>query len=159
MIFEIHAITDFCKWSKLFLQVFDRISVVFGEVYRWTIPTNFQALLRSSQARHGSDREAGQSAAAVATEWLAAFEVIPMTHPKLQKLDGRWTFAEGGTGRANRMLPEVPAEPAPRGRTGPSQARAPGARAAKGGPKNVGYGLALPAVGGATTPVRFGKGR
>jgi hypothetical protein len=67
--------------------------------------------------------------------------------------------AKGGSGKFTRMLPEVPAEPAEPGRTGPAQAKAPGKPFAKGGPKNIGYGLALPAVGGATAPVRLGKGR
>jgi hypothetical protein len=65
------------------------------------------------------------------------------------------TFAKGGKGGANRMLAEVPAEAAPRGRTGPAQAKAPGAKRAMGGrPVDQGWGVSLPAVGGATAPTR-----
>jgi hypothetical protein len=68
------------------------------------------------------------------------------------------TFAGGGKGPANHLLPEVPAEAAPAGRTGPSVRKAPGARAARGGPKNTGYGLALPAQPGCTAPAKLGRG-
>jgi hypothetical protein len=68
-------------------------------------------------------------------------------------------YARGGKGAPNKMLAEVPAEAAPRGRTGPSQAKAPGSLRARGGPKNVGYGLALPAQPGHTAPVRLGRGK
>jgi hypothetical protein len=63
-------------------------------------------------------------------------------------------LARGGKDAPNKMLPEVPAEPARAGRTGPAQAKAPGARAARGGgrtPANVG-GVARPARGGSTGP-------
>jgi hypothetical protein len=66
------------------------------------------------------------------------------------------TFARGGD---DHMLGSVPAEAAPAGRTGPSQVKAPGARAAKGGPKNQGFGLSLPAAPGRTGPLRLGRGR
>jgi len=78
--------------------------------------------------------------------------------PKVDRQRDTSTFAKGGKGGANRMLPEVPAEPAPPGRTGPSQAKAPGSQRAKGGPKNQGFGLSLPAVGGHTAPI-LGRGR
>jgi hypothetical protein len=64
------------------------------------------------------------------------------------------TYARGGKGATNKMLSEVPAEPAPAGRTGPAQTRAPGAKSAKGGGRtsaNIG-GVARPAKPGATGP-------
>jgi hypothetical protein len=63
-------------------------------------------------------------------------------------------LAKGGKGAPNRMLREVPAEPAPASRTGPAQAKAPGAKSAKGGsrtPVNIG-GMARPARPGSTGP-------
>jgi hypothetical protein len=63
-------------------------------------------------------------------------------------------LAKGGKGAPNKMLREVPAEPASPGRTGPAQAKAPGAKVAKGGsrtPVNIG-GVARPAKAGATGP-------
>jgi hypothetical protein len=60
-------------------------------------------------------------------------------------------FAKGGKGAPNKMLREVPAEPAPRGRTGPAQAKAPGAKAARGGPK------IRADIGGASRPARPGS--
>jgi hypothetical protein len=69
-------------------------------------------------------------------------------------------FAKGGKGAPNKMLPEQAANPQKPAVTGHAvKGAAPGARSAKGGPKNVGYGLSLPAVGGHTAPVRLGKGR
>jgi hypothetical protein len=68
-------------------------------------------------------------------------------------------FAEGGRGQTNKMFKPQAAGPVKPAITGKIQTPAPGARAAKGGPKNQGYGLALPAVGGHTAPVRLGKGR
>jgi hypothetical protein len=79
--------------------------------------------------------------------------------PKVDRQRDTSIYARGGKGAPNRMLPEVPAEAAPPGRTGPSQVKAPGAKAARGGPKNQGFGLALPAVGGHTAPLRLGRGR
>jgi hypothetical protein len=61
-------------------------------------------------------------------------------------------FGKGGAGAPNKMLCEVPAEPAPAGRTGPAQAKAPGAKAARGGartPANIGR-VSRPAKAGAT---------
>jgi hypothetical protein len=69
------------------------------------------------------------------------------------------TFARGGKGAPNKMLREVPAEPAPPGTTGPTRAKAPGKPFAKGGPTNIGYGLSLPAQPGRTAPIRLGRGR
>jgi hypothetical protein len=90
-----------------------------------------------------------------------------MVAPKKQTVDASkkdrehptGTFAKGGKGTPNKMLEEAPAEAAPAGRTGPTRTKAPGAISARGGPKNIGYGLSLPAVGGHTAPVRLGKGR
>jgi hypothetical protein len=81
-----------------------------------------------------------------------------MTRPTSKREIERPTtkFANGGD---TRMLPEVPAEPAPAGRTGPSRAKAPGAISASGGPPLRGYSLSLPAVGGHTAPIRMGRGR
>jgi hypothetical protein len=64
-------------------------------------------------------------------------------------------FSKGGS---TKTLREVPAEPALRGRTGPSLANPPGASRASGGPPVRVGGLALPAVGGHTGPI-VGKGR
>jgi hypothetical protein len=79
--------------------------------------------------------------------------------PKIDRERDTSTFAKGGKGALRKMLPGVPAEPAPPGRTGPSQARAPGSLRARGGPKNIGYGLALPAQPGMTAPAKLGRGR
>jgi hypothetical protein len=80
-----------------------------------------------------------------------------MKKPKPKKSTQRDVeFAEGGS---TRMFKPQAAGPDRPGNTGKDQSPAPGARAAKGGPKNQGYGLALPAVGGHTAPVRLGKGR
>jgi hypothetical protein len=69
-------------------------------------------------------------------------------------------YARGGKGGANEMLPEQAANPQKPAVTGHDvKGAAPGAKYARGGPKNVGYGLSLPAVGGHTAPVRLGKGR
>jgi hypothetical protein len=59
-------------------------------------------------------------------------------------------FGKGGKGH---MLAEVPAEVAPRGRTGPSLVKAPGRQFAKAGPPVHIGGLAYPAVGGHTAPI------
>jgi hypothetical protein len=67
------------------------------------------------------------------------------------------TFAKGGKGGANRMLEEVPAEPAPRGRTGPTSAKAPGSLHARGGPRQKGFSVSLPAVGGHCAPIHKGR--
>jgi hypothetical protein len=64
------------------------------------------------------------------------------------------TYARGGKGAPNTMLPEVPAEAAPSGRTGPARAKAPGAISARGGPPIRGFSLSLPAVGGHCAPLR-----
>jgi hypothetical protein len=77
--------------------------------------------------------------------------------PKIDRERDTSTFAKGGKGAPNKMLPSVPAELAPPGRTGPSKARAPGSQRARGGPKNTGFGLSLPAVGGHTAPIRKGR--
>jgi hypothetical protein len=78
--------------------------------------------------------------------------------PKLTKQHGAYTFfASGGKGGAARMLDEVPAERAPRGRTGPSQVKAPGSKAARGGPKVLGFSVSLPAVGGHCAPIHKGR--
>jgi hypothetical protein len=63
-------------------------------------------------------------------------------------------LAKGGKGAPNKMLREVPAEPAPAGRSGPAQTRAPGAKSARDGgktPVNIG-GVARPARPGQTGP-------
>jgi hypothetical protein len=65
-------------------------------------------------------------------------------------------FAEGGT---TKMFKPQAAGPDRPGNTGKDRSAAPGAKRAKGGPKNVGYGLALPAQPGRTAPARLGKGR
>jgi hypothetical protein len=66
-------------------------------------------------------------------------------------------YAEGGD---DKMFKEQAANPQKPAVTGHAvKGTAPGARAAKGGPRNTGYGLSLPAVGGHTAPVRLGKGR
>jgi hypothetical protein len=79
--------------------------------------------------------------------------------PKLTKQHGAYTFfASGGKGGAARMLDEVPAERAPRGRTGPSQVKAPGSKAARGGPKmSRSPSLAMPAVPGRAAPPKKGR--
>jgi hypothetical protein len=78
--------------------------------------------------------------------------------PKIDKQRER-PYARGGKGAPNKMPPEVPAERAPAGRTGPSQVKAPGARAAKGGPRNQGFGVSSPAQPGRTAPAKPGRGR
>jgi hypothetical protein len=79
--------------------------------------------------------------------------------PKLTKQGGVYTFfATGGKGAPNKMLKEVPAERAPRGRTGPSLAQAPGSKAARGGPKmSRSPSLAMPAAPARTAPPRKGR--
>jgi hypothetical protein len=61
-------------------------------------------------------------------------------------------YARGGKGAPNKMLPEVPAELALPGRTGPAQAKAPGSLRARGGPPVRVGGLSVPAKGGRTGP-------
>jgi hypothetical protein len=80
-----------------------------------------------------------------------------MTRPTSKREIERGTdsFARGGKGGASKMLAEVPAEVAPRGRTGPTQAKAPGSKRAIGGrSRDEGWGVALPAVGGCCGPSR-----
>jgi hypothetical protein len=67
------------------------------------------------------------------------------------------SYAVGGRDAPNKMLREIPAEPASAGRTGPSQAKAPRALRARGGGKTTGFSLALPAVGGHCAPIRKGR--
>jgi hypothetical protein len=67
------------------------------------------------------------------------------------------TFSKGGKGGAHEMLDEVPAEAAPRGRTGPSQSKPPRAISASGGPPIRGISLSMPAVGGHCAPIRKGR--
>jgi hypothetical protein len=76
--------------------------------------------------------------------------------PKIDRERPTSTFAKGGRAK---MLKEVPAEPATPGRSGPSEAKAPGSLRARGGSKNQGFGLSLPAAPGRTAPIRLGKGR
>jgi hypothetical protein len=65
-------------------------------------------------------------------------------------------YAEGGD---DKMFKPQSSGTQQSGITGKNQTKAPGALRARGGPKNVGYGLSLPAVGGHTAPVKLGKGR
>ena len=76
--------------------------------------------------------------------------------PKVEKQRGV-AYARGGKGASRKMLPEVPAERAPAGRTGPSQVKGPGSQRARGGSRTSGFSLALPAVGGHTAPIRKGR--
>jgi hypothetical protein len=105
-----------------------------------------------------------------------------MTDPKLQKLGGRWTFTAGSKTAPKRQIERDTSAFAEGGKThmlgqgdrtvtatsdaagqqtaGQTANRSKdNRRFAKGGPKNIGYGLALPAVGGATAPTRLGRGR
>jgi hypothetical protein len=84
-----------------------------------------------------------------------------MTRPTPKRETERATsaFARGGKGAPNKMLPEAAAGPAEAGITGKAPTKPPAGRFAKGGPRNVGYGLALPAQPGCTAPARLGKGR
>ena len=68
------------------------------------------------------------------------------------------SYAEGGSGAANRMVKPQAAGPAAPARTGKVQTAAPGKSAASGGPKTPrGASLAMPAVPGKTSPVRKGR--
>jgi hypothetical protein len=67
--------------------------------------------------------------------------------PKIDRERDTGTFAKGGEGRANHMVKPQAAGPAKPGRVGKVETPAPGAKAAKGGPKTGGYGLALPRQG------------
>jgi hypothetical protein len=80
----------------------------------------------------------------------------PQSKPKKKSTQRAVDFAEGGS---RKMFSKQAAGPDKPGNTGKDQSPAPGARAAKGGPKNRGYGLALPAVGGHTAPMHKGRGQ
>jgi hypothetical protein len=68
------------------------------------------------------------------------------------------TYARGGKGPVNRMLPELPAGPARPGITGKNKTLAPGATKAIGGAKTSrSPSLAMPAKGGHTAPLRKGR--
>jgi hypothetical protein len=77
--------------------------------------------------------------------------------PKKDRAPRGATYARGGK---DRMFPEQAANPQKPARTGHDVAgAAPGASRARGGAKNHGYGLALPAQPGCTAPTHIGKGR
>jgi hypothetical protein len=83
--------------------------------------------------------------------------------PKRERERDTNSFARGGQtrmlGKGTRTTtatPDAAGEQTP-GQTTTKSRDNP--RFARGGPKNTGYGLALPAVGGATAPTRLGRGR
>jgi hypothetical protein len=75
--------------------------------------------------------------------------------PKVEKQRGA-RYAQGGD---DKMFKPQSAGPQKPGITGKNQTKAPGAKAARGGPKNTGFGLSLPAAAGKTAPARLGRGR
>jgi hypothetical protein len=80
----------------------------------------------------------------------------PKSRSKAERLRDA-SYAEGGK---DKMFPEQAANPQRPGVTAHDvKGSAPGARTARGGPKNQGYGLSLPAQPGRTAPARLGKGR
>jgi hypothetical protein len=82
-----------------------------------------------------------------------------MAAPKKPSVQRPATYARGGKGAPNQMLPEAAAGPAKSGITGKAPTKAPGSLRARGGPPIRGYSLSMPAVGGHTAPVKLGKGR
>jgi hypothetical protein len=79
-----------------------------------------------------------------------------MNKPKPKSSTQRPTrFAEGGTGRMAGA--QAANQQKPGGTAHAVKGAAPGAKAAKGGPKLSGHSLAVPAKGGHTAPIRKGR--